>query len=158
MSMLPLAVTFMNADKAGNINDMKLCFREEQLFLTWTEGDETNTVPCGMNGRYAYGKMRLGGFDYPVCCTVKWTAENRLRVQVRPITTVGKRILSLEFLPKDKVTMTPSAAPSVAEILPFLQVCFNDTNKFVPLQKAVGQVMRLFPAIVEPKHRGRFIN
>ena len=124
--------------------------------LTWTEGNETNTVRCGMDGRFAYGKMRLGGIDYKVCCTAKWTAENRLRVQVRPIETVGKRILDFAFLPNDRVVMDPAGAPSVEEIIPYLQVCFNDTNKFVPLQKAVGQVMRLFPLIVEPKHRGKF--
>ena len=158
MSMLPLAVTFMTTDKAGNINDMRLCFADDTLSLTWTEGDETNTVPCGMNGKYCYGKMRLGGIDYKVCSTAKWTADNRLRVQVRPVTTVGKRILSLEFRPGDKVVMKPSSSPSVPEILPYLQVCFNDTNKFVPLQWAAGQVMRLFPMIVEPTHRGKFID
>ena len=158
MSMLPLAVTFMTTDKAGNINDMKLSFTEGALSLTWTEGDETNTVPCGMNGRYCYGNMRLGGIDYKVCCTAKWTRDDCLRVQVRPVQTVGKRILDLRFLPREKVAMKPSGAPSVREILPYLQVCFNDTNKFVPLQWAAGQVMRLFPAIVEPTHRGRFID
>ena len=155
VSMLPLAVTFMTTDKAGNIDKMKLSFTDDALSLTWTEGDETNTVLCGMNGKYCYGKMRLGGIDYKVCCTAGWTKRDCLRVQVRPVETIGKRILDLRFLPREKVTMRPSGSPSVQEIVPYLQVCFNDTNKFVPLQWAAGQVMRLFPAIVEPVHRGK---
>lgn len=158
MSMLPLAVTFMTTDKAGNINDLRLDFGAEAVDLTWTEGDETNTVRCGMNGRFCYGHMRLGGIDYKVCSTAKWTAENTIRLQVRPIETVGKRILELRYLPRERVLMKPSSSPSIGEIVPYLQVCFNDTNKFVPLQWAASQVMRLLPRIVEPKHRGKLID
>ena len=37
--------------------------------MTWTEGDETNTVSCGMDGHQRYGKVVLGGISYTVCAS-----------------------------------------------------------------------------------------
>ena len=157
LSVLPLAVTFMTTDKAGNIDNVRFTFDETFLRMQWTEGDETNTVTCGTNGRYCYGKIRLGGVIYKVCCHAVWQADDRLTVYVRPIETVGSRSLAFRFLPDNRVRMKPASTPTVKEIVPYLQVCFNDTNHFVPLQKAAGAVMRLFPAIVEPTHCGRIV-
>lgn len=60
VSMLPLAVTFMMSDRAGNIDNIKFNFGDHECDMTWDEGDERNTVCCGMDGRYRYGTMTLG--------------------------------------------------------------------------------------------------
>ncbi len=156
MSMLPLAVTFMATDRAGNIDDVKFHFDPDALFMSWREGDETNTVKAGMNGRYCYGNMTLGKVTYKVCCTAQWKADDRLFVSVRPINTIGKRMLDFSFSCRGNVVMTPSGDPSVKAIAEYLYDAVSDYTHFRPLQKALRAVIPLLPAIVEPKHYGRF--
>lgn len=157
MSMLPLAVTYMASDKAGNIDDVLFRFKEDALTLTWREGDETNTVKAGLDGRYCYGEMLLGGVNYKVCCTAKWLNNNSLFVSVRPIETIGKRMLEFRFR-GDKVTMLPSSSPTIPEIAEFLEKGFRDMCHVRIVQKAAHVILSLLPPIVEPKHRGRFID
>ena len=157
MSMLPLAVTYMASDKAGNIDDVLFRFKEDALTLTWREGDETNTVKAGLDGRYCYGEMLLGGVNYKVCCTAKWLNNNSLFVSVRPIETIGKRMLEFRFR-GDKVTMLPSSSPTIPEIAEFLEKGFRDMCHVRIVQKAAHVILSILPPIVEPKHRGRFID
>ncbi len=157
MSMLPLAVTYMAADKAGNIDDVVFRFKEDALTLSWREGDEANTVRAGLNGRYCYGEMTLGQVSYKVCCTAKWLDNDSLFVSVRPIETIGKRTLEFRFR-ADRVTMLPSSSPSIPEITEFLEKGFKDMCHIRLIQKALHGLALLAPGIVEPKHRGRFID
>ncbi len=154
MSMLPLAVTYMTTDKAGNINNVKFTFGENSLDMYWTEGDESNTVTAGLNGRFTYGEMRLGGIDYKVCCTAAWRSDDSLFVQVRPIETIGKRMLDFRFKPNGKVVMKPSSSPSISEIGDFLIAGMSEMIKSKTVQKAAAAAIKLLPAIVEPTHRG----
>ena len=155
MSMLPLAVTFMLPEKCGNITDMKLRFEEGSVLVTWREGREINTVRAGMDGRFCYGVMTLGGIEYKVCATAEWRDNRRLHLELRPIETVGKRMLELTFRPHARVVMKPSSTPSIREITKFIQDTANDTYPFVPLQKAIAAAMKILPPIVEPRHYGR---
>lgn len=91
MSVLPLTVTYMMSDRAGNIDMVKFLFDEHECTLEWTEGDETNTIPLGMDGRYRYSVMRLGQTDFRVCANACWLDDKTLFVGVRPIETIGKR-------------------------------------------------------------------
>ena len=157
MSMLPLAVTYMAADKAGNIDDVVFRFKEDALTLSWREGDEANTVRAGLNGRYCYGEMTLGQVSYKVCCTAKWLNNDSLFVSVRPIETIGKRTLEFRFR-AERVTMLPSSSPSIPEITEFLEKGFKDMCHIRLIQKALHGLALLAPGIVEPKHKGRFID
>ena len=157
VSMLPLAVTYMAADKAGNIDDAVFHFSDDSLTLSWREGKEKNTVRAGLDGRYCYGEMTLGGVRYKVCCTAKWLKDDALSVSVRPIETIGKRMLEFRFRGR-KVTMIPSSSPSIAEIADFLNKGFRDMVHVRFVQKAVEVFSVFAPAIVEPKHRGRFVD
>ena len=156
VSMLPLAVTFMLPDKCGKLNDFRFVFEENAVRVSWTEGKDKNTVRAGMNGHYCYGKMRLGGIDYKVCCTAQWEKNDRLTVEIRPIETIGKRILRFTFLSGDRVRMKPSGTPPVAEIAQYIKQCFNDTCHVRPVQVVAGKLIGLLPRIVEPTHRGKF--
>lgn len=155
MSMLPLAVTYMTTDKAGNIDNVKFTFDKDRLNMYWTEGDESNTVTAGLNGKFTYGEMRLGGIDYKVCCTAKWTADNRLFVQVRPIETIGKRMLDFKFNADGRVIMKPSSSPSIAQIGEFLCDGVGEMFPSPVVQKICRSAIKLLPPILEPTHRGR---
>ena len=156
MSMLPLAVTFMATDRAGNIDDMRFSFEEGALTMRWREGNETNAVKAGMDGRYCYGEMTLGKVTYKVCCTARWLSDDRLFVSVRPIETIGKRMLDFKFNLNGKVLMRPSSDPSVEKISDYLSRSVQDYTHVKPLQVILRKVISFFPAIVEPAHYGRF--
>ena len=155
MSMLPLAITFMATDRAGNIDDMVFSFEDDCLSMHWREGDEENTVKAGMNGRYCYGEMTLGKVTYKVCCTARWLADDRLFVSVRPIETIGKRMLDFRFRVDGKVTMIPSSDPSVEKIADYLSRSVQDFTHVKPLQVILRGAIAFLPAIVEPKHYGK---
>lgn len=155
MSMLPLAVTYMTTDRAGNIDNVVFSFNINDFDFTWTEGDEKNTIPVGLDGRYRYGTMRLGQIDYKVCCDAVWTEKNRLLMNVRPIETIGKRTLDFCFYENGKVTFKPSSTPSVVTILEnltpgFVKMINNEaiTDRLIPL-------FRYADKLIEPVHKGR---
>ncbi len=161
VSVLPLAVSYMTTDKAGNINDINFDFSENKCEMSWTEGDETNTVSCGMDGHLLYGNMTLGGIDYLVCSSCEWIDENELKVTIRPVTTVSKRILDFKFNGESKVLMKPSSTPAVDKIMSTLLVSLSEimpdcslTDKFIEL---AGKTVKFIPNIIEPVHKGKVV-
>ena len=157
VSMLPMAVVYMACDKAGNIDNIEFSFREKECSMTWTEGDEKNTVICGMDGHHRYGTMRLGQLNYTVCCSAYWNKTNNLIVDVRPVNTIGKRRLSFTFSLNDRVVMKPSSEPSVAGIAANLAEGVPGMFKNKMIVKIAQQALYMLPVIVEPKHRGRIV-
>ena len=155
MSMLPLAVTFMATDRAGNIDDVVFRFTEGAVFLSWREGDEQNTIKAGMDGHYCYGDMTLGKVTYKVCCTAEWKEKDRLFVSVRPIETIGKRMLDFSFNLNGRVVMDPSSDPSVPVICEYLSHSAQDLTKNPLFLKVIRAAISLLPPIVEPKHYGK---
>ncbi len=156
-SVLPLAVTYMMTDRAGNIDMVKFKFQDLECTLEWTEGDETNEIPVGMDGRYRYGNMRLGKTDFKVCSNACWIDDKTLLVSIRPIGTVGKRNLMFDFLPHDKVTMKPSSTPYVGDILGTLDGFFEQMIPNKIIYNAFKKVLTIVPPLVEPKMKGKFI-
>lgn len=161
VSVLPLAVTYMSSDKAGNINNIEFDFKDDRCFMTWTEGDEKNTIECGMDGRLLYGNMRLGGVDYTVCSSAEWKSDSELTVNIRPITTIGRRVLDFTFKGNGFVKMKPYSTPDVSEIG---RVLMLSVNELLPRTAFTDKVMsfltssmRLAPYVVEPTHRGKVV-
>lgn len=158
VSMLPLAVTFMMSDRAGNIDNIRFHFKEHECSITWDEGDETNTVDCGMDGHYRYGTMTLGKITFKVCANAVWLDDINLSLSIRPIETIGRRDLHFLFKRNDRVTITPSSTPSVYKIAESLSVSLGEVVKN-PLVAKAGQIfMRFAPSLAEPKHYGKFKN
>ena len=84
MSVLPLTVTYMTTDKAGNIDNIIFNFGDDVCQFSWSEGDERNKIPCGMDGKYREGLMYLGGIKYKVLAAAKWKSDNELILDIRP--------------------------------------------------------------------------
>lgn len=155
MSMLPLAVTYMTTDRAGNIDNMVLKFYRRDCTMKWTEGDETNEIPVGLDGKYRYGTMRLGQIDYKVCSTAQWLERDRLYIQVRPVETIGKRNLNIKFFENGKVKMKPSSNPDVYSIAMSLA---NGFEMLVNNKRITDRIIPLFrfaPNLIEPTLKGR---
>lgn len=158
VSMLPLAVTFMMSDRAGNIDNIRFHFKEHECSITWDEGDENNTVACGMDGHYRYGTMTLGKITFKVCANAEWVDDINLRLYIRPVETIGRRDLNFLFRRNDRVTITPSSTPSVYKIAESLTVSLGEVVKNPIIAKAGQFLMRFAPAAAEPKHYGKFID
>ncbi len=156
MSMLPLAVTFMMSDRAGNIDNIKFRFQEHECAITWDEGDENNTVDCGMDGHYRYGTMTLGKITFKVCANAVWLDDVNLKISIRPIETIGKRELNFLFKRNDRVTITPTSTPSTYKICDSLIGSFKEVIKNPVLAKAAQILIRFAPPVAEPKHYGKF--
>lgn len=158
MSVLPLAVTFMMSDRAGNIDRVSFRFKEHECSFSWSEGDERNTVACGMDGHYRYGTLTLGHVKFKVCSNAEWLDDFNLKLSIRPIETIGKRDLNFLFKRRDRVTMTPSSTPSVYKICDTLVVNLGDVIKNPIISKAAQILIRFAPPLAEPKHYGKFID
>ncbi len=157
VSVLPLAVTYMMSDKAGNIDMVKFDFNGEECTFRWSEGNEHNRIQLGMDGHYRYSTMTLGQIEFKVCANASWIDDETLLVSIRPIQTVGKRNMVFNFRANDKVVMTPSSTPYVGDILATLGGFFDQMIPIKPVCEVFKKVVQLLPPLVEPKHYGKFI-
>ncbi len=157
VSMLPLAVTYMTSDKAGNINNINFSFGDNECTMSWTEGDEKNTIICGMDGHLRYGTMRLGNIDYKVCCSAEWIDDDELRVDVRPITTIAKRKLKFTFNGNSRVLIKPSSTPDVRDIGASLVTALEEIVPIKIVTDFVGEMTKHISIFVEPVHKGKLV-
>lgn len=156
VSMLPLAVTYMTTDKAGNVDKIQLAFGDNYMKMRWTEGDEINTICAGTDGVLRSSEMTLGTISYKVFSSAYWESEEVLIVEVRPVTTIAKRILRFEFH-GNRVEIIPSSTPSVHKIADFLGCVAYDLIKNENLLKAVPPFLKFVEVAVEPKMHGRLV-
>lgn len=156
LSVMPIAVTYMTTDKAGNPDKFQLAFSDSMMKIRWTEGDEVNTVYCGMDGKMRGGKIMLGQISYDVCAHARWLTDTVLEIHIRPYTTIAKRILHFEF-EGDKVTIIPTCTPDITSITQFLGASASDLIKNENLLKLIPPFLAFLAKAVEPKLKGRII-
>lgn len=154
VSMLPLTAVYMESDKAGNIDDVTFAFKEDELLMSWTEGDETNTIAVGMDGEYRKDRMLLGQIYYDTCAVGCWNSETELEIHVRAMEAVAERRLVFKFS-DDNVTMYPSSFPSVAVMADTLKETVKDVVKQPILQKFVSNALPMLVPIVDSTHHGK---
>lgn len=157
LSIMPIAVTYMTTDKAGNPDKFQLAFSESMMKIRWTEGDEVNTVYCGMDGKMRGGKITLGQIKYDVCAYASWLSDNVLEIHIRPYTTVAKRILRFEFEDENRCTIIPTCTPDVSSITHSLGLAAGDLIKNDTLLKLIPPFLEFLSKAVEPKLKGRII-
>lgn len=154
LSIMPIPVTYMTTDKAGNPDNLQLAFNDNILKFRWTEGDEINTVYCGMDGKMRGGKITLGQIDYDVCAYAFWENDYVLQIQIRPYTTIAKRILRLIFDGKN-VTIVVSSTPNISETTRFLGEAAGDLIKDERILKIIPTFLGVLSKAVEPTLTGR---
>ncbi len=153
MSVLPLASTYMTKDRAGNINNVTFKFNGNECKLTWSEGDETNTVICGMDGEYRKSSIKLASTKYTAFSCAAWSGENKLTVWIIPVECIGKRILEFEFNGKN-VNMTPSTIPDLSVMVNSISGGVTQYVKNKLLIKSARKGLAIIEKILEPVHNG----
>lgn len=143
-SILPIAATYLKRDKAGNFDQILFAFSVDKCAMTWTEGDETNTVSCGMDGHQRYGKVVLGGISYTVCASAAWLDERTLEVWIRPLETVAKRTLRFHF-DRLRVHIRPGSAPTIRELAGEMAIM---ATRLAPFQAFCRDFQVLFAAVL----------
>jgi CubicO group peptidase (beta-lactamase class C family) len=156
LSMLPITVVYMTAEKAGNIDKIKFSFGKNECKMSWNEGRERNTIICGMDGKTRTNPIMLAGIRFTASCTAAWKDEKTLSVWMRPLESVCQRRVDFIFN-GDSVKFYLSSCPDTKSILITLSKSVGEYVKNPYAIKTVQNVMLNGYKIVEPVHSGRFI-
>ncbi len=154
LSMLPIAIVYMSADKAGNVDNIEFEFRENECRLSWTEGDESNAVLCGMDGKPRLSEIHLAGMDFTASCTAAWEGEKTLVILMRPLQAVSQRQVEFVFDGFD-VEIYFSSFPPTKKMLLILSGSIEEYIKNAVAVKAVRKIMQSAHKLVEPAMKGR---
>ncbi|MBQ2846636.1 MAG: serine hydrolase [Clostridia bacterium] len=156
VSMLPMAVVYMSANRAGNIDNVILEFNENECTMTWDEGKEHNTVVCGMDGKERYSKIRLGEIKFTAVSSAAWRSDSVLEIRMRPLESICERRITLEFKGQN-VTLTPSSSPPLSTIADSLK---DIVKTFLPNEKIAeigGKAFVKLEAVVEAPLFGKMV-
>lgn len=156
VSMLPIPTVYMSAEKAGNIDNVKFCFSENECTMEWDEGFEHNIITCGMDGKYRTSPIRLANMNFTAYSTAAWTSENTLQINMRPIESVCRRTIEFEFDEDGKnVIFRPSSQQPISALAENLAV---DVDVYFPgLLEPMGVVaFDQLPKIIDAVHKGYF--
>lgn len=110
LSMLPIAIVYMSADRGGNINNLVLNFSADSCTLAWDESGRHNVVLCGMDGQTRESRMRVAGIDFTAVSSAAWAAPDTLELRIRPLESISERRLTLVFK-GSSVTVYPECSP-----------------------------------------------
>ncbi len=135
LSMLPMAVVYMSADRGGNIDNLVLDFSENECRISWDEGKAHNSVSCGMDGKDRFGKFRLGGIDFTSVASAAWISDSILEIHIRALESICERRIELEFK-GNTVILYPSSSPSLKTIA-------DNVSGFVMSMISVEQIAKL---------------
>lgn len=154
VSVVPLPAQFMEADKAGNINDVILNFKENEMQMSWSEGDEINSVNIGLDGEYRWDEIILGQIPYHTCSIGRWNSENELEVHIRCIEVVAERVINFKFN-GDNVIMRPSSNPQIDVMAETMKETVKDVIKQPIIQTAVSKALPKLVPFIDAVQRGK---
>jgi hypothetical protein len=153
VSVMPLAVFFMSTDKAGHIDFIRFRFQQNTLKFSWSEGDERNTVLCGMDGLARKCKITLGGIDFTVTCSAAWEGRTKLHVWIRPLESVAQRRMTFHFR-GDTVRMLPHSSPDLSTIGDYARRYALSMIPNAALSRLIAANMTRIAVVAEPIHIG----
>ena len=156
LGMLPIPIVYMSGDRAGNMDNVVLNFNDDNCTMTWDEGDEHNTIICGMDGKARTSPITLAGMNFTAFSTAAWIDEKTLEIHMRPVGGVCMRIIKLSFngnlvklYPSSQMTMTDMAENLALDVDTF----------FPPILHRFGLVaFDQLPGIIDAPIHGRLEN
>ncbi len=157
VSVIPFTVTFLNGKRAGNIDNINFTFKEKECLMSWCEGNEKNTITCGMDGHLRYGDVTLAGVKYKVCCYAEWDESDILKVNIRPIETASKRKLKFTFVGTENVIMKPLSTPKVKDMAVSLVGAASEVIDNDLVVKVMQKATKYVPWVLEPRHKGHLV-
>ncbi len=156
-SMLPMPIVYMSGDRAGGITDVVFEFFEDTCTMSWAEGDEYNTIVCGMDGKPRRSPMTLAGMPFTANATAAWTTQNELTIHMRPIEAVCQRIIKFTFDEED-VSFLPSSKPPITAIADYLKLDMdNFLPSIAPVQKMGVMAFEQAHRVIDVVHKGKFV-
>ena len=159
VSIMPVAVFFMSADKAGGIDKVRFRFQEHTMKFSWNEGAERNTILCGMDGRARLCKITLGGVNFTVNCSAAWegTPEApggaKLHLWIRPVNSTSERRLTFTFKGR-QVRMVPRTVPSLSTLGEYAAPHAANMIPNPTLAQFIANSMGTIIGAAEPTHFG----
>lgn len=157
VSVIPFTVTFLNGKRAGNIDNINFTFKEKECLMSWCEGNEKNTVICGMDGHLRYDDITLAGVKYKVCCYAEWDEGDILKVNIRPVETASKRKLKFTFVGTENVIMKPLSTPKVKDMAVSLVGAASEVIDNDLVVKVMQKATKYVPWVLEPRHKGKLV-
>ena len=158
VSVLPFPVVYMSGDRAGNISDVVFTFGKDECTFHWTEGDEENTIRCGMDGTARRTPFTLAQMNFTACATAAWISDNELELHIRPVESVAQRIIRFAFDGKN-VTFKPSSKPGIKAMADNISKDMrNYLPNIPPIQKMGVAVFDRLPNIVDGNNYGKIID
>lgn len=154
VSVVPLPALFIAADKAGNISDVTFNFRENDMQMSWAEGDEINSIAIGLDGEYRWSDIVIGTMPFTSCATGCWNSENELELHIRCVEAVAERIIHFKFN-GDNVIMRPSSVPNSAVVAESLKDTVKGVIKQPLVQTAVSKAIPHVVPLVDAVQRGK---
>lgn len=158
ISMLPIPIVYMSGDRAGGITNVVFNFQKDTCTMTWDEGDEHNTIVCGMDGKARKSPIKLAGMPFTANSTAAWTSQNELTVHMRPLQAVCQRIIKFTFDDEDEVTFYPSSKPPITALAEHLK---KDVDvffpPFAPVQKLGTIAFEQAHHVIDVPHKGKFV-
>lgn len=153
VSVMPFAVFFMSADKAGGIDKVRFRFQQDTLKFSWSEGEERNTVLCGMDGSARLCKIKLGGIEFIVSCSAAWEGADKLHVWIRPASSVTERRMVFSFRGR-QVRLLPRSAPPLSSMTEYAAPHALALIPNPVLGQIVSKGMDAVVQFAEPPHYG----
>lgn len=156
VSILPFPVVYMSGDRAGNISDVVFSFADNTCTFSWTEGDEANSIICGMDGKPRRSPMTLAGMSFTAVATAAWVSDNELEMHIRPVESVCMRIIKFTFDGNDVIFLPSSKQPIKAMADNVAKDMENLLPNILPIQKLGAVAFDQLPSFVDCKHYGKF--
>ncbi len=151
LSVMPFSTVFMTKDRAGNINGCRLNFKDDCCVFSWNEGDESNSILCGLDGEYKVSKMKLASKKYNVYSSALWQDENTLKIMIRPIESIDTRFLVFTFN-GDKVKMKPTSEVTIENTVYSIKWFIKS---LVKSEKIAEKICKILCNCFEPIHKGK---
>lgn len=154
-SVIPTPAVYMTKDRGGNIDDVQFEFRSDSCLLTWREGDEINTVECGMDGYYRYTQGLLCSRPYLFAGAAVWEDAFTLRVTLRPMECLASRTLLFRF-ENGTAEMTPAMSPPISMMVDNIAGFVRGMAKSKPMQNLADKALKKLETVIEPVHCGTY--
>lgn len=123
LSILTFPAVYMSANRPGPMDNIRLNFYENECTMYWTEGEESNIIHIGLDGKARRSKVKLGKLCYTASSSGAWVDERTLEIWIRPLEAVNQRRLRFAFK-GSAVTITPASMPTLqylsSELVPTL--------------------------------------
>ncbi|MBR4727047.1 MAG: serine hydrolase [Clostridia bacterium] len=148
LSMLPIAIVYMSADRGGNINNLVLDFGEDTCTLAWDEGKTHNVILCGMDGSCRESRIHVAGIDFTAVSSAAWIAPDSLELRMRPLESISERRLTLVFK-GNNVTVFPECSPPISQLADNLKTTVTTSISSPLLSKGGAIALKQLEKIID---------